>query len=367
MMKKTLLAATFAVWIFNVHAQGSMTIYGSIDSGVTHISNVAGTKLTRVDSGNRQPDRIGIRGSEDLGGGVKTVFQLENGYVTDTGAQLNPAKLFNRGAYVGIGNNFGTLTFGRQNNFMFDMVGKYSNGFLLGSFYAFHPGNIDDLTNAGAYDNAVKLVSAPISGVTLGAMYALGEQSGDSARNRAFSLGANYAAGPFKIAAALSDSNNRSLTLGQTTGIRTLLGRTLISGSAQAPVYSALATDKVRSVAVSGSYAMGPALLHALHVQTDISVAAATATMKSSELGVNYRITPANSLNLGVAHTSLNDMSWDQLTLNNVYSLSKRTAVYAQALHQRASGTGTVAAVNSFGYATGQRQSAIRIGVHHLF
>jgi predicted porin len=301
-MRKAFLAAALGACVFDAWAQTNLAFYGSIDSGVTHISNVAGGKLTRVDSGNLQPDRIGVRGTEDLGGGLKAVFNPEIGYVTDTGAQISPAKLFNRSAYVGVGNSLGTLSFGRQNNFMFDMVGKNSNGFLLGSFYAFHPGNIDDLTNAGANDNAVKLVMSPLSGLTLGAMVALGEQADDSARNRSFSLGAQYSDGPLKIAAALSDNNHRSLALGQSMGLRTLLGRTLLSGPLEAPVFSALATDKVRSIGASGSYLVGPALLHALHVRTNIDVGASSARMKSSELGINVRTTKAYSVNLGLTH-----------------------------------------------------------------
>ncbi|HEY1147467.1 MAG TPA: porin, partial [Pseudoduganella sp.] len=227
--------------------------------------------------------------------------------------------------------------------------------------------NIDDLTNAGAYDNAVKLVGTPMAGLTLGAMLALGEQAGDSARNRAFSLGANYVQGPFRAAVALSDVRNRALTLGQAAGIRSLLGRTLISGPAAAPVYSALAADRVRSIGGSATYIGERAVLHALHVQTGITAGAAEATMKSSELGVNLPVWQRFSVNLALSRSSLAGMRWDQFTLNNVYSLSKRTSVYAQGVLQRASGTGAVAAINSIGYAAGRTQTALRLGVHHLF
>jgi predicted porin len=370
-MKKTLAAALLGAAAgavaSNAAAQDGVSIYGSIDSGITWISNAGGGRLSRVDSGNLQPDRIGFRGREDLGGGWNAVFQLENGYVTDTGAQINAAKLFNRSAYAGIGNGWGTLSFGRQNNFMFDMVGKHSNGFLLSSFYAFHPGNIDDLTNAGAYDNAVKFVSAPLAGTTLGAMYALGEQAGDAARNRAFSLGASYANGPLRLAAALSDSNNRSLALGQSLGIRSLLGRTLITGTAQAPVFATLAADKVRTAALAASYEAGSAMLHGLYMQTDIVAGASSATMTSAEVGVNYRLAATDSINAGITGTRLGDLHWNQLTLVHVHSFSRRTSLYALAIHQQASGPGAVAAINSLGYASGSSQSALRVGIHHLF
>ncbi|KQV84814.1 hypothetical protein ASD15_06550 [Massilia sp. Root351] len=363
-MKTGLTAALAAAPLL---AQAGTTIYGSIDAGLTRVSNIGGAGVTRTDSGNMQPDRIGVRGTEDLGDGCQAVYQLETGYATDTGAQLNALKLFNRAAYVGLGSRLGTVTLGRQNNFMFEMVARQSNGVLTGSFYAFHPGNIDDLTNAGAYDNALKVVSAPMAGLTLGAMLAPGEQPGDAARSRAFSLGASYAAGQFRAAAALSDTRNRSLALGQSAGVRSLLGRTLISGQANAPVYAALATDRVRSIGLSASYGAGPALLHALHVDTAITAGSAGTSMKSSELGVNLRTGGFTSLNLGLARTTLEGRRWDQLTANQVYTLSRRTSVYAQVLLQRASGNGAVAAINALGVSSTPRQSALRLGVHHLF
>lgn len=365
-MRARVIGAMAAAVPLLAHA-GGPAFYGSIDAGLTQVNDLGGGHVALVGSGNMQPDRLGVRGEEDLGEGYKAVYQLETGFFTDTGAQLNPNKLFNRAAYVGLGNRYATLTIGRQNNFMFDMVARNSNAVVAGTFYAFHPGNIDDLTNAGAYDNAVKLVAMPMAGATLGAILAPGEQAGDSARNRAFSLGANYVEGPLRAAVALSDVRNRALTLGQTTGIRSLLGRTLISGPAASPVYSALAADRVRSIGASASYVAERAVLHALYVQTRITAGAAEATMKSSELGVNFPVWQRFSVNVALSRSTLAGIRWDQFTLNNVYSLSKRTSVYAQAVLQNASGAGAVAAINSIGYASGRTQNALRLGVHQLF
>ena len=173
-MRASILAALAASAPLLAQASGPV-FYGSIDAGLTQVNDLGGGRVALVGSGNMQPDRLGVRGEEDMGGGYKAVYQLETGFFTDTGAQLNPHKLFNRAAYVGLGNRHATLTLGRQNNFMFDMVARNSNAVVAGTFYAFHPGNIDDLTNAGAYDNAVKLVGTPVAGLTLGAMLAPGE------------------------------------------------------------------------------------------------------------------------------------------------------------------------------------------------
>ena len=106
---------------------------------------------------------------------------------------------------------------------------------------------------------------------------------------------------------------------------------------------------------------------HALYVQTRITAGAAEATMKSSELGLNFPVWQRFSVNVALSRSTLAGMRWDQFTLNNVYSLSKRTSVYAQAVLQNASGAGAVAAINSIGYASGRTQTALRLGVHQLF
>ena len=349
---------------------GDVTLYGSIDSGPTYVSNLRGSATTLVDDGVLQADRFGLRGSEDLGGGNRAVFQLEGGFVTSTGAQPRANVLFNRLAYVGLAGRWGTATIGHQSNMMFDTVGKLSNGVLFGSFYAFHPGNIDEFANVGQLDNAVKLVSAPYAGLTVGAMISLGEQPGDAARNRAHGVNFSFVRGPLKLAGAYTSANNRALNLGATLGLRSLLGQQLLAaagGAAGAPAATPLQADRVRNTGLAASYALNGVLLHAAIGQSHMSAAGGATTMTTPELGANFAIAPAVSLNTAYSSSRLAGRAWQQFGLNCVYSMSHRTELYAMALSQRASGAGAVAAINSLGPASGQRQHALRLGVHHLF
>ena len=144
-------------------AQSSVTLYGSMDAGIAYINNAGGAPKLIEEQGNTQPDRWGMKGTEDLGDGWHSVFQLENGFSTATGAFSTAGTEFNRQAFVGIGSDqWGTVTLGHQSPFNFDLLGPLSTAYLAQSWYAFHPGNIDELADTGIvpFNNSVKYRSA---------------------------------------------------------------------------------------------------------------------------------------------------------------------------------------------------------------
>ncbi len=103
-MKTTLFAIAAMSLAGTAAAQSNVTLYGSIDEGVAYINSLksgasSGSAL-RMDPGTMQPDRFGLRGSEDLGGGTQAIFQLESGFLGDTGSSVVAGKLFNRTAWV---------------------------------------------------------------------------------------------------------------------------------------------------------------------------------------------------------------------------------------------------------------------------
>src|ERR1700758_387549 len=107
-----LLGATSAA-----HAQSSVTLYGLIDESFqwVHNANTANDNLYHLASGNLQGSRWGLKGTEDLGGGLKAIFQLENGFDPNTGKLNQGGRLFGRQAYVGLTQDmYGTVTLGRQ-------------------------------------------------------------------------------------------------------------------------------------------------------------------------------------------------------------------------------------------------------------
>lgn len=108
-MKKTLLALALAGTAAASYAQSSVTIYGTLDAGVSRRTD---TDITAV--GKRDNNKLGFRGVEDLGGGLKALFQLEIRYEPDTGViESTTRPLFQGQSRVGLQGDFGTIRLGR--------------------------------------------------------------------------------------------------------------------------------------------------------------------------------------------------------------------------------------------------------------
>src|ERR1700754_2644035 len=98
------------------HAQSSVTLYGLLDAGIQYTNNVVtGGSLFRQTSGNINGSRFGLRGSEDLGSGLKAIFVLEGGISLNNGKSAQDGRLFGRQAYVGLNSDtYGIVSLGRQ-------------------------------------------------------------------------------------------------------------------------------------------------------------------------------------------------------------------------------------------------------------
>src|SRR6185312_4117580 len=102
------------------HAQSSVTLYGILDAGITYASNTGGSHVVKFDDGIAYGNRWGLKGTEDLGGGLSAIFALESGFKLGTGRLTFGGSQFGRQAYVGLSNPWGTLSFGNQ----LDMTNK---------------------------------------------------------------------------------------------------------------------------------------------------------------------------------------------------------------------------------------------------
>lgn len=93
----TPLAIALAGLTGAAHAQSSVTLYGIIDAGIGYVHNADGNgKQVGMINGNMNGNRWGIKGSEDLGGGLKAVFQLESGFDPGTGRSNQGGREFGR-------------------------------------------------------------------------------------------------------------------------------------------------------------------------------------------------------------------------------------------------------------------------------
>lgn len=126
-MKKSLVAlAVLGAFAGAASAQSSVTLYGLADIGYYRIDPKApGAATTNsIASGIQSGSRFGLRGSEDLGGGLRAVFQLENGFSVDDGTLGQGGRLFGRWAWAGLAGGFGEFRIGRQWAYGFEMFGE---------------------------------------------------------------------------------------------------------------------------------------------------------------------------------------------------------------------------------------------------
>jgi len=210
-MNKSLIAAcTMGAFAISAHAQSSVTLYGTLDAGLVYSNNQLGHSNWQQASGSVSNTYFGLRGSEDLGGGLHAIFTLENGFNLNNGRFTQSNTLFNRQAYVGLkSDQFGTLTLGRQYDSVVDYLGPLAlTGTQYGGTQFAHPFDNDNLDNSFRINNSIKYQSTNYAGFKFGAMYGFSNAAGQFSNNRAYSVGASYNYGPLNVAAAYLQLNN---------------------------------------------------------------------------------------------------------------------------------------------------------------
>jgi len=380
-MKKSLIVVAVAASFASVaHAQSSVTLYGLLDAGVTYTSNVAHNSKWAAGSGGIDQSRFGLRGSEDLGGGLKAIFTLESGFNINNGRFANNNGMFNRQAFVGLSSaQFGSVTLGRQYDAAQDYLAPLTATGSWGGTYFAHPFNNDNLnTNGGfAVNNSIKYTSANYAGFTFGGTYGFSNQAGAFANNREYSLGAAYQWQGLRLGAAYAQQNNPGATNAAGTAS---------NGGASDGAFAGLTGNfRQREFGAAGSYSFGPATVGLAWTQSRIdNVTGLQQSLRANNYEVNgkYNLTPA--LGLGVAYTFTDgkgygvaanggtaSVRYHQIGLQADYALSRRTDVYAQAVYQHAMGDGGVASIYSGDItqapSSSKNQTAATVGLRHRF
>jgi predicted porin len=386
-MKKSLLAlAALGTFAGVAHAQSSVTLYGIVDAGFVYNNNSQGQKLYSTSAGNLQGDRWGLRGTEDLGGGLKALFVLENGFNAFNGTLGQKGDEFGRQAYVGLSSQFGTVTLGRQYDSVVDYTGALEVGSQWGSFYAAHPGDLDNMNNSNRVNNAIKYASANYSGITFGGLYSLGGVAGQFNRNQIFSGGVGYAQGPLTLGVGYFNVKNPNFSFFGNNSQSSTTGSNM-SGS---QVYSGFASAKTQQViAAGGAYTFGPATVGGTYSNTEFkdlgqtavagqpagSARSGSAKFNNFELNFKYQLTPALLLGAAYDYTKAYSIANEKIhqgMLGVDYFLSKRTDLYADGIYQHASGTNSVnstatAQINGLSPSSTSNQVAAVVGIRHKF
>ncbi|KAF1036271.1 MAG: Outer membrane porin protein 32 [Herbaspirillum frisingense] len=396
-MRKSLLAlAVLGAFAGVAHAQSSVTIYGIIDASLSYNSKVATTGTGNgnrmgVDSGAIKGSRIGFKGSEDLGGGLKALFNLENGFNLDTGAAAQNGNLWGRTATVGLSGNFGAVLLGRQKDFTDDIAAFTSVNDFGGMVSQVHARDLDR-TNGERVNNSIRYNTPNINGFYGSAIYGFGEQAGANTAGQSFGLGGAYSNGPFNVGlsyfqakkagtVASSDVNSsNATTCGNAAGSAgdTCLKTWTLATSYQfgpAKVYGSWSRVKL-PLATAGSAASFSAASAASYAgdTTGQFLVGGVNNEKNDifDVGVNYSLTPALSLLGSVQYTRANFVNASngrliQLNLGGKYALSKRTSLYAIYRNLRASDTYSPGVTSSQAPGADSSQNAFNAGIIHTF
>lgn len=391
-MKKSLIAlAVLGAIAGAAQAQSSVTIYGIVDTGVVYTSKAintttgnTGSKFS-VNSGVIQGSRIGFKGVEDLGGGLKALFQLEAGFNNDNGAlngqdSKTSTTLFRRKSVVGLGGDFGSVLLGRQTDIL-DDVSQWTSVQDFGGVTGSVGHNLDRLEGTRT-NNSIRYNTPDLSGFSASAIYGFGEAAGQTSSGQSFGLGGQYANGPLGLFAAYYQSK-----LGSNASDTALLN----GGS---PVFTGNAGDTaLKTFSLGASYQVGPARLYGNWSRVKQPLAFASTTPAAGgiqagsftvgsfnntkadifELGVNYAVTAPLHLLASVQYNKLtfadagsNKGKLTQINLGSDYFLSKRTDLYAFVSNLRAKD-----AVNPgvYGDSLGNtgNQTAVAVGIRHKF
>lgn len=367
-MKKSLLAlAVLTAVSGGAFAQSSVTLYGKIDIGGVLESGSAKGKTLRVSTGVSGGSRIGFKGVEDLGGGMKAGFQIETGFCADRNADdngVNPNfctggnNFGGRQSHVDLSGGFGSITAGRQYSLSF------INLTTIDPFGTGLAGQITNLADAGGNsgpgnprdNNSVIYTTPNMSGFSAAILFGAGETQGDWRTGRTTGAAATYASGPLYVGAGYNDTNGVSGTLGR----RNLnIGGTYDFGVVKLHLFG----QHTRSPATAS--VLGNEYVAARDAMVGVTVPVGNASIMASYVRHDDR---ADGIALCVSATNTTgtcNHDASQIGVGAMYALSKRTSLYtAFAKINNLHG-----AVFTVGNATdaGTGNKAFNLGVVHNF
>jgi len=378
MKMKLFAAAVAAMAAGGAYAQSSVTLYGVVDAGVEYMNKAVtttngvpaagkGNNLWALQSGNQSGSRWGLRGVEDLGGGLKGIFTLESGFNVDNGTMGQGNRLFGRSAFVGLQSaQWGQLTLGRHTTPSYDF-GLAFDPMAISSRYSIAAQ--DPFLGSSRADNSAKYIGT-FGGLTVSGLYSFNNNNqeipGNFTNGREYSFSAVYAAGPFSVG-AVYDQSNRSAATALTTN------------------------NLIRRGAIAGTYAFGPAKVFAGYryaksfngavLPGAVSVTGVAAPNTASNLawaGLGWQLSPALSLTGAAYYQNLRNANagnpWQFVALAD-YALSKRTDLYTSVSYALNSGKSSLG-VNGFndqlgtsseGVQPGSNQFGAVVGIRHKF
>ncbi|MDD3937269.1 porin [Rhodoferax sp.] len=346
-MKKSLIALAVLAASGAAMAQSSVTLYGRLDASIGQTTEdktsatgvVTENDQTRIDQSQLNTTFWGLKGTEDLGGGLTANFKLESGFALDTG--VGNTGIFERTATVGLAGGFGAVNLGRQYTAYDSLRGASNNVWdsnlaTTGTVWAT---GLADYTNR--ISNSVRYDSPVFGGISGAVAIGLGENKSatvDASQN--LSLHVKYAAGPLLVGYAH----------------QTQKARVDAAGNAESATVTATQTVDTKYNLFAASYDLGVAKLTGSYNQ------AKSGATKDKEYQVGVSA-PFGAFTVAAGYSNAKseqagraDLEGDGYTLVGTYDLSKRTTLYVGYKSTDVE-TGTVAKTEASTFAAGVRHT----------
>jgi len=386
-MKRSVIALAAVCACGAAEAQSSVTLYGVADVNVEYVNHVGvvpqasnnfnpgpGKSVVREDSGGYSGSRWGLRGTEDLGGGLKSIFVLESGFNIDTGTLQQGGRLFGRQAFVGLDSQYGQVTFGRQYSSLFITLANF-----VPARYATQYEAVSAIAGSNfREDNTVKYtgvfggltaqanmsfgVGTPITQVNpaVPAGGGNGEVPGQFRRDSAYGVGLSYLAGKFGVGIGYDQWNP---TFGTSSGT-------------------------FKKAAVMASYAVNDnAKLMGGYRWAQNKNQNGTLTQRDDYywVGAQYRFSAAFDITIEYDYQNVKNLGGNthvanpsQIALIADYAFSKRTDIYLTTAYSRNAGlamdsaatgfSSSLALGNSYALPTDRNTMfGAAVGIRHVF
>jgi len=357
-MKKSLIALAVLAASGAAMAQSSVTVFGVVDEAVTYVNGA--DNWNGINSGGNATSRIGFRGVEDLGGGLKANFWLEAGILADSGSGQSGGASgsgleFKRRSTVGLEGGFGEVRLGRdlteayKATSRYDVFGQVGLGVSrLWADAALGSGaNAVALTNQRV-SNMITYVSPNISGFKAAVNYGFGEVAGQNRDSRYVGAGLTYDNGPLSLGLSGERSNR---------GANSNL------------------TRDVTAWALGGSYDLGVVKLSAAYRDSSAKIVAGDKNKaKGYYFGLSAPVGAAGEVKASYNRyegeiAGADKYKADQFALGYVHNLSKRTALYGTYAYIKNKDDGALG--QTLGTAATLKdngsQHGVQVGIRHAF
>lgn len=340
--------------VHTANAQSSVTLYGITDAQILYTSktlNLAtgaseGHQFSLQTAGE-SATRFGLRGREDLGGGLAAVFNLESGIdISNGGLADSNGEFFGRQAWVGVAGGFGTITAGLQfSPFLLSVFATDPRDFKhFGSGLVNY---VDNVIVTGLFNaNSVMYTSPEIAGIQARAMYAFGGSAGDFRAGQQYSAALSYHYSGLLLTAAMYNGNS--------------------GGSAAAIPNPSTIAFVGRNI--GATYHFDRLSLRAAYTLYKVAGSFDNRVISG---GLAYSLTPDLSFDAGAWYTRDGNDSNNHSVLGSLgvdYALSKRTVLYSQVAYVNNHGRmNTGLAINGALFGVPGSQLAADIGIRHSF